>query len=83
MHFSIRNGDFATLRHELEEFGYLFIRGFHPDNLIKIARKGKDFSSYFKIIQKVSFKNKYQFQRVLKKKIGGTFGHPKNYLLYF
>lgn len=27
------------MRHELEEFGYLFIRGFHPDNLIKIARK--------------------------------------------
>ena len=69
MHFSIRNGDFATLRHELEEFGYLFIRGFHPDNLIKIARKGKNSSQYFKIIQKVSFKN--------------TFGHPKNYFLYF
>ena len=67
MHFSIRNGDFATLRHELEEFGYLFIRGFHPDNLIKIARKGKNSSQYFKIIQKVSFKNEYQFQRVLKK----------------
>ena len=52
MHFSIRNGDFATLRHDLEEFGYLFIRGFHPDNLIKIARKGKDFSLFFKITKK-------------------------------
>ena len=44
-----------TLRQELEEFGYLFIRGFHPDNLIKIARKSKriflivllDFFTYF------------------------------------
>ena len=44
--FMNRNGDFDSLRHELDEFGYLFIRGFHPDNLIKIARTGI-FSNYF------------------------------------
>ena len=66
MHFSIRNGDFATLRHELEEFGYLFIRGFHPDNLIKIARKGKDFNKC-KIASKISVKYQY-FEKNHRKK---------------
>ena len=37
----IRKGNFEVLRQELDEFGYLFIREFHPDNLIKSARTGK------------------------------------------
>ena len=55
------------MRHELEEFGYLFIRGFHPDNLIKIARKGKNFNKC-KIAQKISVKYQY-FEKIIEKNL--------------
>ena len=68
------------MRHELEEFGYLFIRGFHPDNLIKIARKGKDFSLFFKITKKVLSNQKIRAET---EKLFWIFENPTIFFLDF